>query len=231
MKNILIFVLYLIPVIPVLAQEKPETNAIDVNSYLANSSLGQTPTIQSFNKNIDGTFYLFEDWDNYAILYTNRKAVKLRSFNYNLKKELLEIRLSKDSVFSINSSTIDSLSINNRLFKPIKIPGSKAVFSEIIFEQGDVILVKNYQTKIKEAELNLITGRYDFPDKIEKELNYYSSLGNYGNLKQINLRKREILNFFDSKSDFIRHFVKKNDLSYKKELDIKKIFQYYTTIK
>lgn len=210
---------------PLCFSQKDNTE-VDVNAYMVNSSSTQVPVRPATNSKIDGDYYLFDEWDNYAMVYSNSKGVKLNSSNYNLWRDAIEFKISKDSVYTISTTFVDSIIINNRLIK--KFPENsveKPRFAEIIFEGDDVVLYKKYYSKIDKSKMNPLTGHYDFADKVEIDSKYFIFINN--RVKQIKLRKNNILDVFSNSND-IKEYVKSENLSYKEEQDIKEIFKKFS---
>lgn len=197
---------------------------VDVNAFIANSATNLIPVKNPVNRNLEGSYYLFDTWNNYAIVYSGSKALKLKSFNYNLYKDLAEFQISKDSVYSFNSSGIDSLIVNNRVFKPIRKNTNDSRFSEILYQSENILFCKGFKAEIEKQEVNPITGGYDFSDKVEIEENYY--LGSSpASLEKVRLRKNQITNALAPFEDEMEKIAKENDLSFKKESDIIRILK------
>ena len=56
--------------------------------------------------NIEGTTYLFKNWNNSSTIWQGDKIFNLNSLNYNLQTESFEFKLNKDSVFIIGPDKI-----------------------------------------------------------------------------------------------------------------------------
>lgn len=223
MKKMLVFYLVILSGIQLFAQTE-KTNQVDVNSFVSNSNINMLPVKNSINKDLKGSYYLFNNWNNYAVVYSGSKALKLRSFNYNLYKDLAEFQISKDSVYSFKSVGIDSLIVNNRLFKPLQNNIDDSSFVEILFETEEIVFYKSFNAEIKKQKMNPITGEYDFPDEIEVEENYY--LGrNVASADKINLKKNQVTKALEEYEDEMKKIAKENDLSFKKESDLIKILK------
>lgn len=210
-----------------LAQNEETSDRTDVNNYLVNSAGGQMPTLEPFNKDIEGDYYLYDKWDNYAKIYTNGKSLKLNSFNYNLYRDMVETKIASDSVFSFNSSAIDSIVVNNRTLKTVRASGEAgASFAVVLYENKGYTFFKKFSTKIRKAEVNPISGGFDFADRIEKIPAYYLSKPE-GQIREIDLKKRDILRALDLDKSELKKFTKKNNLSVKQEEDVIKIVEHF----
>lgn len=222
---LLIFSLFFVQL--ALAQNEEISDRTDVNNYLANSSSGQMPTMEPFNKDLEGDYYLYDKWDNYAKIYTNGKSLKLNSFNYNLHRDMVETKIASDSVFSFNSSAIDSIVVNNRTLKPVRAAGKAGSnFAEILYEDKGYTFFKRFTTKIRKAEVNPISGGYDFPDRIEKNAAYYLSTPQNG-VREMALKRKDIIQALDLDKSEFKKFTRKNNLSFKQEEDVIKIVEHF----
>lgn len=209
-------------------QDKETTNPMDINTYFANSNNAQMPTIMPLNRNIEGDYYLYDKWDNYARIYTNGKSLKLNSFNYNLHRDLVETKIAADSVFSFKSSAIDSIVVNNRILKQVHTQdGEGSNFAEILYEGNGYIFFKKFVTKLNKAEVNPITGNFDFPDKIEKESKYYL-ITPKGQTENFDLKRRDLTKVLNVDRTELRNFAKEQDLSWREENDVIKIIKHFT---
>lgn len=65
---------------------------------------------KKLNKEIEGTTYLFKNWDGlYQLNYSNNKHLKLVNLNYNITTKTIESKISNDSVFQFQMNDIVSL--------------------------------------------------------------------------------------------------------------------------
>lgn len=223
--SLLIFSLVFVQL--VLAQNEETSDRTDVNNFLTNSSSGQMPTMEPINKDLGGDCHLYDKWDNYAKIYTNGKRLKLNSFYYNLHRDMVETKIASDSVFSFNSSAIDSNVVNNRSLKPVRAAGKAGSnFAEILYENKGYTFFKRFSTKIRKAEVNPISGGYDFPDRIEKNAAFYLSTPQKGGREMLPKRK-DILQAPDLDKSEFKKFTRKNNLSFKQEEDIIKIVEHF----
>ena len=84
-----------------------------------------------FNPNND--LYTFPNWSNNGIIFLDSKSYSLVNINFNVTRNSFESRISRDKLFSFKNSEIDSVSINNLIFK--KFGNS---FYEVLFEKGNI---------------------------------------------------------------------------------------------
>jgi len=168
-------------------------------------------------KDIDDNIYVFPTWKNYGVLYVNKKTYQLNNINFNVETNSFESRLKKDQLFSYGKSSLDSVSINNHLFK--KIGNS---FYEVLYEKGGDLFLKKHDVKYVKGEDKRLGGPRG---KTKVSLDYKYLIVSKDDFKKIELNKKSIINFFDEDSK-LKSFVKKERLSYKKEKDVIKIIDY-----
>lgn len=121
----------------------------------------------SINKNIKGSNYLFEKWENFANIYSdNGNVFRITNLNYNIKSKKLEAKISNDSVFQFNTEGISKVRIMNSTFKLIDSEFMKELMT------GKVGLYIKYSLKTKDAVFNPLTHDELTPEEIIKVENY-----------------------------------------------------------
>lgn len=177
----------------------------------------------SINKNIKGSNYLFEKWENFANIYSdNGNVFRITNLNYNIKSKKLEAKISNDSVFQFNTEGISKVRIMNSTFKLIDSEFMKELMT------GKVGLYIKYSLKTKDAVFNPLTHDELTPEEIIKVENYLIQVE--GKSFDIKLKKGDILKFLKDKEKEVKDFVKRNKLSFSNEKDVVKILGYYNSI-
>jgi len=165
------------------------------------------------DKNSD--LYSFPNWDNQGVIFLDSNRYTLSNINFNVSTNTFDSRINRNKLFSFKTNEIDSVLINNLLFK--KIGNS---FYEVLFENGDNLLLKKHDITFKRGVENRLgvgtLGR-------TKTLIAYNYLIKSGDLfKRIELKKSSIISLIenDNNKNELENFVKKENLSYKKVDDI-----------
>jgi len=170
-------------------------------------------------KDKSSDIYTFSDWNNKGIIFINGKQYLLSNINFNVTTNKFDSRVKRDELFCYKNSEIDSISINNLMFKNI---GNS--FYEVLYEQENSLFLKKHDLKYKAGVVNRLDGVEGSP-LISKKFRYLVKIGD--NLKQIELNKKSVLSLVDSvKKVEIEKFAKEEHLSYKKEKDVTKIIEY-----
>ena len=175
-----------------------------------------------------GNVYLFKKWVNNAkMVSTTNKEFKIIGLNYNIEKGKFQIKISKDSVFTLDSNYIDHILVNNRNFIKLDQKNNSNGFYEMIYDGKNISFVKKAGLRLIKGKLNPLDGSIS-PNKYHKFYTYYISKDN--TLTKIKLKKKAIAPFFKDSMSKVNTYVKRNNLSYKKEKDVMQILSYLDTL-
>jgi len=213
--------------------------AVDANNNALNAlatygpdgaNIGASSIVRNPPRPIDGTVYLFDTWNNNAIVVTtDEKPIRINStINFNAKRNAFEAKTEdKETIFTFDFTNIDRFVVNKRIFKNIYSPvdGSYRVF-EVIAETNDFEIYKDYKIDIREGNPNPLLARAN--DKYIMRDSYYVKKGK--SFKKLKLKKSEILKAAGSKSSVVEQYAKDNNLNFKNERDLQKIVSYYRTL-
>ena len=187
-------------------------------------NLGGTTMVTNRIGNVEGSVHLFESWSNTGILDLggdDSKRYLIRNINYNIYRDAMESQVGKDSVFTFDNPNIERFYINSREFKKYYFPRDAASrYFEVIYENSDFSLVRLYTLGLSEGSNNPMVNR---PSKYVTNSEVYVRKGN--SFKSARLRKSTILELAGSKSKELDTFVKENDLSYKKDFDVRQMLE------
>ncbi len=228
-KYLLILVFTLI--VGVVTGQQNERVLNDGNAALfdaanaGSSSFGSSVTFYNQKRLTDGTFYLFDDWNNYTIIQTqdNQKFV-LRNINLNMERHTFESKVEGDSIFTFGFNNIDKFIINGRTYKNYYWAEDSKVY-EVIYDNNDFQLLKGFRVQLIEGSANPMLNRSR--DKyVRKE---YYCIRKDNKIKTIKLKKSRILKLVDGdveKANKIVAYARNNSLSFKKERDVQKILEF-----
>jgi len=165
--------------------------------------------------------YTFPNWNNEGIIFLNNKSYSLSNINFNVTKNSFESRISRDKLFAYKTTKIDSVSINNRLFK--KIGNS---FYEVLFEKGSNLFLKKHDITFQKGVENRLGVGTLGKTKAIVAYNYLIKSGEI--FKRVELKKSSIIGLLNNNidKDLLGNFVKKEKLSYKKVNDVVRIFKF-----
>jgi len=164
--------------------------------------------------------YSYSNWDNKGVIFVDNKRYYLGNLNFNVTTNSFDSRIKREKFFSYKSSEIDSVTINNHMFK--KVSNS---FYEVLFETENNLFLKKYEIKYKAGSVSRLDGSIG---KSTTALIYKYLIKSDDAIKMISLNKKSILGLLKSEFDKenLETYVKTENLSYKKEEDTIKIFEF-----
>jgi hypothetical protein len=179
-------------------------------------------------ENIEGSYRLFKNDFHTGIITTKEgKKYKVPGLNYNLKSDQLEVKISQDSVYAFNTASIVEVEFGDNKFKALFDPEKyRPTFYEVIGSFDNQTILKHRSVKVKTGIVNPMTQQKQTPDTFVQEQTYFVT-NKKGGLDELKLKKRTILKLFDDSADDVDDYVSENDLSYKEDADLKKIFKFY----
>ncbi|WP_298350332.1 hypothetical protein [uncultured Dokdonia sp.] len=178
------------------------------------------------DKKVDGSPYLFENWDRSATVVTKAgENLKIENVNFDGRRNKIVAKINSDSIYTFNSLAIDKAIINGKTFVNIEAPNSAVIkVYELVVETPEFKILKDHVVDINEGSSNPMRGttiaRY-----IPRE--FYMLLKN-DSFERFSLRKKKILKLLAAQEEKVKTFVDQNDLNYKNEDDINKIMDFYT---
>ncbi len=169
-------------------------------------------------KDKNNDLYKFQNWKNLGHIHQDGKIYMLSNLNFNIVNNSFVSRIDRNKMFVFKNSLIDSVVINNHTFKNMN-----NYFYEVLSEKGSYMFLKKYDFNYQEGKVSRMGGSVGQP-KTLLVLNYL--VKSEDGFSKIELNKKSVLDFFESNKEKLTNFVKKERLSYKKEDDVKKIFEY-----
>ena len=218
MKNILV------PFIILISSSLFAQNGLRFEQTAAVQNFDQSSFFSSLKKNIDGSFHLYKEWNKTAFVYTkDGQKLILGKVNFNIKDNVFQSQITKDSVFSFKINNFDRLELKDKVYKNLYANAKDKVY-EVIYETVKLSIYKGYELEIVEASNDPMAGR--LRRRYSQKSQYFSMQSN--NFIPFRMSKKGILSLISDKDEIkkIQSFVKKNKLSFKKEDHLKRIFNY-----
>lgn len=170
-------------------------------------------------KDKNNDIYSFPNWDNQGVLFIDNHKYYLSNLNFNVATNSFESRIKRDELFSYKTSQIDSVAINNHLFK--KVGNS---FYEVLFEKDNNLFLKKYAVKYKAGSVNRLNGTQG---KATTSLTFKYLVKSKDIIKPVELSKNGFLSIFNQdQQEIVDKYVKSEKLSYKKEKDMIEIIEF-----
>lgn len=201
------------------------SQSLSTASTSKNSSYGSTLHVMNPRRRIEGTSYLFDNWNNMAIVHTNdNQRFAVRDVNLNLKLHTFEARVGMDSIFTFNFNNIDKFIINDEVYKNYYWDNDNKVY-QVIYETKDFQLLKGFKVVLQEGSANPMLNR--MTDKYIRKSSYFIRRNDA--IKPFRLTKKRILKLANGNSETaekIENYAKNNKLSFKRDDDVQKILEY-----
>ena len=182
---------------------------------------------------VDGSPYLFKNWNNKSKIYYDNRVYVINNFNYNIYSERFEAKLSEDSILIINPRNIISILINEKTFGRYLDPEFQrnSYFEELVKINDDYLFLKKYIVAIKEGPRNPLTKEKMANDYLVKSEIFYMCDLKDNTLKKVKLKKSAIESLFKTENlNSLNKFIKNNRLKYNDVNDIVKIIKYYNSL-
>ncbi|TVZ56974.1 hypothetical protein OD91_2278 [Lutibacter sp. Hel_I_33_5] len=232
MRKILLTLSFIISFSLSFSQDQEGTALNDfqsfTNSVAATNSVNAYGGSVSFNnprRKILGSFYLLDEWENNGVIVTkDNKKFSIQNINLNIKSNSFESKVrGNKKVFVFNFNNIDKFIINNKVYKKYFSSEDSRVY-QIIYENKDFQLLKGYSVKFVEGSANPMLNR-SF-DKFVRQESIF--IRKNDEVKKFKLKRSKIVGLIGKeKTNEIKAFAKKKDLSFKKEKDVKKILAHF----
>lgn len=177
--------------------------------------------------NVDGSVYLFENWNTYGIIKTNtNQNLALSGLNYDTKTDSFVAKVSEDSVYVFNNSDIKEVVINRKLFKSFLNLGEPSYY-EVLATSNNIKILKKHKKILKKGLLDPLTQKAS-SDKYVDKSTYYSFKDH--KMEELKLSIKSFINVFGDKSEDIKKFISKNKFSIKEEKNFQAILNFYNTL-
>ncbi len=173
-------------------------------------------------RGVDGSAYLYDNWNNKGAVYLGKKVFKLNNINYHIQESMFITKLEKDSLFVFDFDLVDKIVINNRAFKRMyNAKEGKHIIYEIVHQTKDFSLLKLHSLSVVQSSPNPMLNRPK--PKIRRNANYYIAKG--GVIQDFKLKKSTVLGLVDKqKVSDLKAYMDRYNLSYKNDSDLQKAF-------
>jgi len=176
----------------------------------------------SGNEEVLGSPFLFSNWENTGVIYSEGNKHSLKKLNYNILSDEVGSLKGKDSVLTYDKVKIDSFLIGKKTFKKYY-----KSFYEVLYNGAKISLLRKYEVNIIEGMFNPIDGTKE-KSRFKTIDDFYIKKGE--DIVKYIPSKKTISSVFDEHRDLVKKFIKENKLSLKKEKDLIQIFEYYNQL-
>ena len=198
------------------------------------NDFGNGMWVSSGNQRTDikGSPYLYDSWLNSGKIFLTDRVISIMSFNYNIRFERFEAKISEDSVFAVDPQGIKKVEIRGNEFIRTLDPEFQrnSYFQKIAAINGKLLLEKHV-VELKEGQINPMTMQKMQKDALIKNEIFYVANSKGEKLKKFKMRKSSILALIDkSKASSVKEFAKQHKLKFKNPKDVKALLNYSKTI-
>lgn len=204
-------------------------NGTDIRTGVGNSqewskivsAIGEFDNIDFGEFHVEGSIYLFDEWENKGEIYLGNKKYVTSNINLNINKDIFMSKIEGDSTFVYDILSLDKIVVNNRQFRSFYNPSeNKNRIFEILFEEDNILLLRGYYITFIKSSPNPMVNRPD--NKIKQRSNYF--IYKNKSLQPFKLNKKKYLNLVsDEQKKELAKYVKNYKLSFTKEKDISMI--------
>lgn len=230
--NKYLFLLFIFLNNSILLISQNSTNTKIIGQGQGDLSGGFWITSNDSQRIIKGSQYLFDNWLQSGKIYFTDRVYTVNSLNYNIQSERFESKISDDSVFALNRGSFYKVEIKGKTFSRHLDPDyQRNTYYEDIIHFKNKQLLKKYEVKIIEGQINPLTMQKLHQDKYIKNEKYYILNDNSEQIVKIKLNKSIILSFVEDKyKPKLKDFAKENRLSFKDKDDVIGILDYYNSL-
>ena len=215
-----------------MAQSTNDTNGrldnIGVNDF------GNGMWVKSGDQKADikGSPYLYDTWFNSGKVFLNDRVISMMSFNYNLKLERFEAKISEDSVFAVDPQGIKKVEIRgNEFIRTLDPEFQRNSYFEKLADINGKMLLEKHIIELKEGQVNPMTMKKMQKDALIKREIFYIANDKGEELKKFKLKKGSILSLINkSKVSSVKDYAKENRLKFKNPKDVQSLLEYAKTI-
>jgi len=220
--------LFILLITNVLQAQTNEIEYEDVELYIDAGIDGSgeltSVTFKELGPIIHGDVYLYTSWNNKAKFITKtNKVYKVSKLNYNIMKDAFQLKIAKDSVYTLSDNNIQKIEIDNAVFKKFDNIVNSNGFYEVLFAGEKNVLLKKHTVRLITGKLNPLNGITE-PNKYHKEVRYFIKKDT--KLKVLRLRKKHLFSHFKEQQKSLNKFIKSEKLVMKDQKDFIKVLQY-----
>lgn len=232
MKNIL-FALLVAGLSSISAQNKGPGTPSELTDIFGSfntdrNDLGRAKLIKRTRKIIDGTRYIWKEWNNEGLVEaSNGKTYKVSEINFNAQNNWFEVNVHKDSTYAFNRRKINKVQINDRVFVNVHFPEAQRDFVvEEIAKSNNFVIIKKYNIEIIYGSHDPMRG--STRDKYKLLYDYYIKEGE--SLEKLKLKKSVITKLYGDNAKKVATYAKSEKLSFKDDAELARIIAYANTL-
>ncbi len=216
--------------ISIFAQNGVPNDAIVV--FTGNGSI-RTSNFKSKPKSIEGSYYYNDQWNVGTIRLFSGERIENYPLKYDLKMNQIDIKVNNEiktiSIGLVKEIVwVDKKGIRDIFKNTSNFNTEVGIGFFLILYEGEISLLKHTKLILLESNYNQAMDVGSKSKKyLKKEKYYIYSDGKISNVKKT---KKKILKVFKDKSESVKKYANENNLSFKNDSDLAKIFEYYNSL-
>ncbi|MFY8128528.1 MAG: hypothetical protein ACOVMM_09120 [Chitinophagaceae bacterium] len=194
---------------------------------------GNSLAYKPYDKSIQGSPFLFDDFQRAQLKFGNGKGIIVEKCNLNLENNDLLVIDSNNQTLIVKPGLIkEIIFLNEDSLKEVTYKSGfpsfdnkdSTTFYEVLVK-GKIQLIKRNYKKIN-SSFNELTRLYD-KEFVEYTRTYVFT---NGNLKEYKPNTTFVLSLFDKNQKFVNSYLNENNLNFKKIEEVKKLISYYNNL-
>lgn len=146
-------------------------------------------------RRVDGSFYLFDTFDNDAVIYlkSGQRLLLKGNINLNIERNTFVSKIANDSLYSFGNNNVEKIIVGKRVFKHVFSDGGGRTY-EVIFEDPKFTILKGFDVRFVTGSANPMLARSN--DRYVRNETYYVLQDN--SLNKFALKKKKILKLLEA---------------------------------
>jgi len=187
--------------------------------------------INDSRPNLDGSQYLYDDWQKGSIFLNSGDTIKTIKLRFNVFKNEMQFQ-NNDQVYAIGSpENIKEIILGAHSFIYLNYNEDgkpKKSYFEII-SRGNSCLLQFYYSEILPSNFNVALNSGNKNDQLSMKKKYFLKKGD--TVIQIDKKGKNIVSAFELRGKEIQKYAKNNKLSFKNESDLIAIINFANSLK
>lgn len=142
-----------------------------------------------------GSTLLYNNWSNYGVIQVAGEEYKVKNINFDIQRGEFMSKLKNGSFISYDFKGIEQITVNDDVFKVLfdNQTNSYKVY-QILMEEDEFTVLKGFDLKVVEAEVNPMLNRSS--RKLKKQESLF--VRQNSNIRSYKGNKRKILKYIDN---------------------------------
>lgn len=186
--------------------------------------------VRDSRPNLDGSPFLFEDWQKGSICMNNGDSIQSIMLRYNVYKDEMQFQY-EDKAYSIGcTDSIKSIYLNGRTFIYTNFTedGKNTVGYLEVLSSGKNSLLQRFYPEILAANFNIALNTGNKNDQLLMKKKYF--FRNSDKCTPVDKKGLNIISILNENGKAVQSFVKKNKLSFRNEMDLIEITNFANTL-